>query len=56
MIKNLILLKIRNMIVINVDLLQWSLKFLTKKTSGEAIKNENMTSKDLAKELHKPIN
>ena len=30
-------------------------KFLDKKTSGRAIKNENMSNKELAEELHKPI-
>ena len=30
-------------------------KFLDKKTSGGAIKNENMSSKELAEEIHKPI-
>ena len=30
-------------------------KFLDKKTSGGAIKNENMSNKELAEELHKPI-
>ena len=29
-------------------------KFFDKKTSGGAIKNENMSNKELAKELHKP--
>ena len=30
-------------------------KFFDKKTSGSGIKNENMSNKELAKELHKPI-
>ena len=29
--------------------------FFDKKTSGEAIKNENISNKELAEELHKPI-
>ena len=69
MIKHLILLKIRNMMDTNVDLFQWSIHFLIKKTSGgattlvrsetlatrnkSAIKNENTSNKELAEELHK---
>ena len=30
-------------------------KFFDKKTSGSGIKNENISNKELAKELHKPI-
>ena len=30
-------------------------KFFDKKTSGSGIKNENIPSKELAEELHKPI-
>ena len=30
-------------------------KFFDKKTSGGGIKNENISNKELAKELHKPI-
>ena len=30
-------------------------KFFDKKASGSGIKNENITNKELAKELHKPI-
>ena len=29
--------------------------FLIKKTSGSGIKSENISNKELAKELHKPI-
>ena len=29
-------------------------KFLDKKTSGGAVKNENMSNQELAEELHKP--
>ena len=31
-------------------------KFFDKKTSGRGIKNENISNKELAEELHKPIN
>ena len=59
-IKHLILLKIRNMMVINVDLLQWFIKILIKKSSNtqkgtginSVVSSEN---KQLAEELHKPI-
>ena len=30
-------------------------KFLTKKTSGGGIKNDNISNKQLAEELHKPV-
>ena len=30
-------------------------KFFDKKTSGSGIKNENISNKELAEELHKPI-
>ena len=30
-------------------------KFFVKKTSGSGIKNENMSNRELVKELHKPI-
>ena len=48
---------------INVDLLQWFINFLIKKTSGSGIKNENISNKrpldlatrELAEELHKPV-
>ena len=36
-------------------LLQWFINFLTKKTSGKAIKNEIMSNKELAGEFEKPI-
>ena len=52
MIKQLILLKIRNMTNINVDLLQWSIKFFIKKLPVEQLK---ISHKKLAEELHKPI-
>ena len=53
MLKHLILLKIPNRIKINADLLQWTVIFLIKKTSGgattlankSAVKNENLSNK-----------
>ena len=36
---------------INMDFIH----FLIKKTSGSVIKSENISNKELAKELHKPI-
>ena len=54
-IKHLILLKIQNMIDINVDLLQWFI-FSDKKTSASGIKNENISNKpplNLARQLLK---
>ena len=36
-------------------LIQWFINFLTKKTSISGIKNGNMSNKELAEELHKPI-
>ena len=39
---------------INKDLLQWSINFSIK-TSGSGIKNENMSNKEYAEELHKSI-
>ena len=41
------------MMDINVDLLQWSINFFDKKTSGNSIKN--ISNKELGEELHKPI-
>ena len=55
MIKHLILLKIQNIMDIKEVLLQWFINSLTKKTSGSGIKNENISNKKLAEELHKPI-
>ena len=48
-IKHFILLKIQNMMDINVDLLQWFIIFLIKKkkTSGSGFKNENIYNKEL---------
>ena len=36
-------------------LLQWFINFLIKKSSGSGIKNENISNKELAEELNKPI-
>ena len=56
-IKHLILLKILNMMDINADLLQWSINFFIKKTSGSGIENMKKWEyvKQRAKELQKPI-
>ena len=40
---------------INADLLQWSIDFFDKKSSGSGSKNEIIYNKELAEELHKPI-
>ena len=34
-----------------MDLLQWLIKFFDKRFSGETVKNEIITNKELAKEL-----
>ena len=49
LMKHLILLKIKNTIDVNVDLLQWLTFFFDKKTSGGAIKKEIMENEELAK-------
>ena len=54
-IKDLILLKIQKMMEINVDLLQWSIDFLIKKTCGGTVKNWNISNKELVEDLHEPI-
>ena len=54
-IKHLILLETPNMMGINVDLLQWSLNYLINKTFGSGIRNENISNRELAKELYKPV-
>ena len=51
MIKHLMLLKIQNMMDIKEVLLPW----FDKKTSGSGIKNENISRKEIAEELHKAI-
>ena len=38
-----------------MDWLQWSIKFLLRKTSASSIKNQSVSSKELAEELHKPV-
>ena len=43
------------MMDINMDLLQWSIHFFDKKTSGGTVKNQNISNKELAEELHKTI-
>ena len=55
MIKHLVLLKIQNMMDTNTDLLQWFINFLNRKTSGGTVKNEIISNKELAEELHKPV-
>ena len=46
--------KIRDMMEINVDLLQWSRNFFDKKASGNGIKNDNISNEELAEESQKP--
>ena len=43
------------MMDINLGLLQRSVDSLIKNTFGGTIKNENMSNKELAEEIHKPI-
>ena len=43
------------MMDINADFLQQSIYFLIKKTCGSDTKNENISNKELAADLHKPI-
>ena len=43
------------MMDINMKLLQWSIYCFDKKSSGSGIKNENISSKELAEEVHKSI-
>ena len=43
------------MMDVNEDLLQWFKNFLIKKASGSSIENENISDKELAEELQKPI-
>ena len=38
-----------------MKLLQWSIYCFDKKSSGSGIKNENISSKELAEEVHKSI-
>ena len=43
------------MMGINVDLLQWSLNYLINKTFGSGIRTENISNRELAKELYKLV-
>ena len=43
------------MMDINVDFLQWFINFLIRKILVVVFKNENISNKELAEELHKPI-
>ena len=52
MIRHLIILKIQNLVDINVELLQWFINFLIKKTSSGIVKNEIISNKELKEELH----
>ena len=45
--------KIQNMMVTDVNLLQWFINFL--KACGGTVKNEIISNKELAEKLHKPI-
>ena len=54
-IKHSVLLKIQNMMDINVDLLQCFINFLIKKTLGETVKNENIFNKELAEDYTKQL-
>ena len=55
MIKYLILLKIENMMDVNVDLLQWFKIFLIKKLQLVLLKKKQLQNEELVKELHKSI-
>ena len=54
MLKHLILLKISNIMDIR-GLASMVSKFFEKKNSEETVKNEDISNKELAEELHKPI-
>ena len=41
------------MMDINLNLLHWSIHFWKKKTTGRKVKNENVSKKECAEELHK---
>ena len=43
------------MMDISVDFLQWFINFLIKKILVVVFKNENISNKELAEELHKTI-
>ena len=56
MIEHLVLLKIRNMEDINQHgLASIVYRIFDKKNSDSGVKNENISNKELAKEIHKPI-
>ena len=52
---HLTLLKIQNMMDVNVGLFQRFISFFDKKSSGGRAKNQIILNKKLAEELHKPI-
>ena len=56
MIKHLILLKILNLIDIKEVLLESSVNILIKNLLTICVENESISNKQLAGELHKPIN
>ena len=43
------------MLDVMMDLIQWFVNVLMKKSFGGAIKNETISNKELAEELYKPI-
>ena len=53
--KALNIAKIQKMTEIKKILLQWLIYFLIKKKSVGTVKNENISNKELAEELFKPI-
>ena len=55
MLKHLLLLKIQNLMDIDMELLQGFIYFLIKKLLIKCIKNENISNKELAEELNIPI-
>ena len=52
-IKHLILLKIQYMTDLNVELLEWFIKFYIKISSGGPVKSETISSQQLPEELPK---
>ena len=55
MIKDLILLKMQNLMDINMDLPQCSISFLIKKVLVVVLKMKIFLNKELAEELNEPI-
>ena len=50
------LLNLQNIIDIKEFLLQWFIDFLIKRQlKGRTVKNENISNKELAEQLHKPL-